>query len=112
MRTTSAVFSAIAATVLGLFGVLMLGASGLSWSGSQFAVLEYADSDDTERTIGIAIGILGLASWLLLSTGLIWLEIRSSRRGRVAVWVVLAAGALLVLGLFVAILSSARPPSP
>lgn len=113
MRTTSALFSAIAATILGLFGVVILGASGLSWSGSGFAILEYSDSDDSERFIGLVMGVLALVSWLLLSVALAWLAGRDSGRGgRVAIWITLSAGVLLVLGLFVAILSSARLPSP
>lgn len=113
MRTTSSVFSAIVATILGLFGVVMLGASGLSWSGSGFAILKYSDSDDSERFIGMVMGALALTAWLLLSAAIAWLGGRNSGRGgRVAIWITLTVGALLVWGLFVEILFSGRLPSP
>ena len=56
----------IAATLIGLFGALMLGLAGLSLAGPGLTVIEYADSDDTERAIGIGMGIIALVVWLVL----------------------------------------------
>lgn len=101
MRTTSAIVTAIAATLVGLFGVGMLTASGLSWVSSGFTVLEYSDSDDGERAIGMTMGALGVVVWLVLSLVLLRPTLGGSGRGgRIAVRLVLAAGAVIVLGFF------------
>lgn len=102
MRTSSAIFTAVAATIAGLLGVGMLTASGLSWVDSGFSVLEYADSDDSERAIGMTMGAVGVGVWLVLSLALVRSTLAGSRRGgRIAVRLVLGAGAMLVLGFFV-----------
>lgn len=101
MRTTSAIVTAIAATIVGLFGVGMLTASGLSWAGSGFTVLEYSDSDDGERAIGMTMGALGVVVWLVLSLVLLRPTVGGpSRGGRIAVLLALGAGAVIVLGFF------------
>ena len=89
----------------------MITASGLSWTGSGLTVLEYADSDDGERVIGMTMGALGIAAWPLLSLILMRLASGvSDRGGRLAVRSVLGVGTALVLGLFIVALAFTRPP--
>lgn len=114
VRIIGGVSLVIAATLLGLFGVLMLGVSGLSWAGPGFTVIQYSDSDDTERSIGIGMGIIALVAWflLLLSASLVGLRGgRPTRARRVAVWIVVGMSAVLVLGLTIVVLSTPPPPS-
>lgn len=53
VRLLGVIVLAIVATLAGLFGVMMLGLSGLTLAGPGLMIIEYSDSDDFERTIGI-----------------------------------------------------------
>ncbi|GAA2902135.1 hypothetical protein [Microbacterium esteraromaticum] len=103
MRTSSAVVAAIALTLVGFLGVMMLAASGLSWAGSGFTIAEYPDSDDSERVIGLTLGALGVALWALVSALMVWGGGPAGQGDRRAVRVVVGAGAVLVVALFVAV---------
>lgn len=79
MRIVGSVSLAIAATFIGLFGTFMLGVAGLSvagpglsWAGPGVTVIEYSDSDDSERAIGIAMGGIALVVWLGLLLSAVW----------------------------------------
>ncbi|MFG6475087.1 hypothetical protein ACFXP7_01725 [Microbacterium sp. P06] len=114
MRIAVSVSLTIAATVLGLFGVLMLGVSGLSWAGPGFTIIEYSDSDDGERSTGIGMGIIALVTWLVavMSAALVGLRGESPRpTQRATVWILLGASAVLVLGLTILVLSTPPPAS-
>ncbi|MGL1400234.1 hypothetical protein ACSTI4_24930, partial [Vibrio parahaemolyticus] len=63
-RTVGAILLTVAATLVGLFGVVMLGAAGLTAAGPGPTVIPSSDSDDSERAIGIAMGVAGLVVWL------------------------------------------------
>jgi hypothetical protein len=104
----------VAATFLGLFGNLMLGLAGLSLAGPGLTVIEYSDSDDTERSIGIGMGVIALVAWLLLlmSAALVGLRGgRPTRARRAAVWIVVGLSAVLVLGILIAVLATPPPLS-
>jgi len=103
MRTGSAVLAAVAMTLVGLFGVIMLTASGLSWAGSGFTIAEYPDSDDSERVIGLTLGALGVAIWALVSALMVWGGGPAGHGDRRAVRVVVGAGAVLVAAIFLAV---------
>lgn len=113
MRIAGSVLLAIVATVLGLAGALMLGVSGLSLAGPGLIVIEYSDSDDFERAIGIGLGIGALVGWLLVLCAAVFVGLRGddppSRGRRVTVWVVAALSAVLTLGLLTAVLSTPPP---
>lgn len=66
VRIVGSVSLVVAATLIGLFGTFMLGVSGLTVAGPGLTVIEYSDSDDSERSIGIGMGIIALAVWLIL----------------------------------------------
>ena len=90
---------------VGLFGAVMLGASGLSWAGPGLTVIPYSDSDDGEQAIGIGMGVVALGSWALLTLAGFFVargrtRTRSSRvvaGGLVAVSVVVVVGATIFL---------------
>ncbi|MCM3501158.1 hypothetical protein M3667_04590 [Microbacterium sp. P26] len=79
MRIAGGIVLVVVATVIGLFGALMLGASGVSWVSG--GVNQYSDSDDSERAIGIAMGVAALIVWALL-TWAAFAAVRGHRRGR------------------------------
>ncbi len=96
----------LAGVVLGLFGVLMLGVTGIYWDGG-LVVPQLSDSDDSERAIAIGMGLAGLGVWAVLSTMGGRVGVRGPRRSRarsVAVWVTLAVSATVVLGAVAVIL--------
>ncbi|MEV7693274.1 helix-turn-helix domain-containing protein [Microbacterium sp. NPDC089189] len=66
MRIAVSVSLTIAGTVVGLLGALSLGLSGLSLAGPGLTIIEYSDSDHGERSIGIAMGVIALATWLVM----------------------------------------------
>lgn len=108
MRIVGSVSLAIAATLLGLFGAFMFGLSGLTLAGPGLTVIEYSDSDDAERSIGIGMGIVALLAWvaLLLPAVLVGLGGDRPTRGRRAtVWIVVGLSAILVLGVLAAVLA-------
>lgn len=114
MRIVGSVALAIAATLLGLFGDAMLGLSGLTLAGPGLRVIEYSDADDSERSIGIGMGVVSLLAWLvlLLSAALVGLRgDRPTRARRTTVWVVVGLSAVLVLGLLTAVLATPPPVS-
>ncbi|WP_460815536.1 hypothetical protein [Microbacterium petrolearium] len=100
------------ATLLGLYGALLLGLSGFSLVGPGPIVIEYSDADDTERSLGIAMGFAALLTWLVALPlgGVVGLggDDRSHAR-RVRTWILLGASALLVLALTIAVLSISPP---
>ena len=101
MRIVGSLILALAGTVVGLFGALMLALAGVHWD-SGLVVAQLSDSDDSERAIGIAMGVAGLAGWAALSFIAAYAGLggqRPSRVRRIAVWT--------TLGLGVAILASA-----
>lgn len=118
VRIVGSASLAAAATLIGLFGTLMLGAagltlvgSGLAWAGPGVTVIEYSDSDDTERAIGIGMGIIALVVWLVLLLSALLLGIRGgrpTRERRGTVWIVVGLSTVLVLGTLTAVL--ATPP--
>lgn len=102
----------IAATLIGLFGALMLGLAGLSLAGPGLTVIEYADSDDTERAIGIGMGIIALVVWLvlLLSAVLVGLGgVHPKRERRATVWSIVGLSTVLVMGALIAVLATPPP---
>lgn len=102
----------IAATLIGLFGALMLGLAGLSLAGPGVTVIEYADSDDTERAIGIGMGIIALVVWLvlLLSAVLVGLGgVHPKRERRATVWSIVGLSTVLVMGALIAVLATPPP---
>jgi hypothetical protein len=113
VRIVGSVSLVIAATPFGLFGALMLGVSGLTMAGPGLTIIEYSDADDSERSLGIRMGLFALVAWLLLllSGALVGLRGDPSRRTRrTSIRVVIAVSAVLVLGLTIAVLSI--PPAP
>lgn len=114
MRIVGSISLAIAATLVGLLGSFMLGLAGLSLASPGLAVIEYSDSDDTERSIGIGMGIVALVAWLmlLLSAALVGLRGgRSTRARRATVWILVGLSMVLVLGALVAVLATPPPLS-
>lgn len=114
MRIVGSVSLTIAATLIGLVGNLMLGLAGLSLAGPGLTVIEYSDSDDTERSIGIGMGIIALAAWLilLLSATLVGLRGgRPTRMRRATVWILVGLSTVLVLGTLIAVLATPPPLS-
>ncbi len=114
MRITGALLLSVAATLSGLLGVLMLGASGLTLAGPGITVIPYSDSDDSERAIGLAMGALGLGIWIIGLIGAALVGLRGSRSGRgrrVIVGITLAIAAAVVLAGLIAVLSVAAPAS-
>jgi len=119
VRIVGCVSLTVAATLLGLFGNLMLGAagltfagSGLSWAGPGVTVIEYSDSDDTERAIGIGMGIIALTAWLALLASAALVGLRGGRptsARRATVWIVVGLSMVLVLGTLTAVLSTPPP---
>ena len=114
MRTFGSIALAVVATLLGLLGTLMLGLSGLSLAGPGFTVIDYSDSDDGERAIGIGMGVFALVAWLSLTflAGYAGLGGEGPTRARrVAVWIVLGLSSVLVMGALVAVLATPPPHS-
>lgn len=114
MRITGAIALTLLAALAGLFGVLMLGASGLTVAGPGVTVIPYSDSDDSERAIGLAMGAVGLGIWVvgLIGAALVGLRGARPRTGRrVVVGIALALGAAVVLAGLIAVLSVAPPVS-
>lgn len=121
MRIVGSVSLATIATLIGLFGNLMLGAAGLSFAGPglSFAgpgvtVIEYSDSDDTERAIGIGMGIIALVVWLVLLLSAVLVGVRGggpTRARRATVWIVVGLSTVLVLGTSIAVLATPPPLS-
>lgn len=114
MRIVGSVFLAIAATLVGLFGTLMLGLAGLSLAGPGLTVIEYSDSDDTERAIGIGMGVVALTAWLILLLPAALVGLRGDRpthARRATVWIIVGLSAALVLGTLIAVLATPPPLS-
>ncbi|MCP1430251.1 MFS family permease [Microbacterium foliorum] len=121
MRIVGSVSLAIAATFIGLFGTFMLGVAGLSvagpglsWAGPGVTVIEYSDADDSERTIGIAMGGIALVVWLGLLLSAVWVGLhgsRPTRAWRASIWIVMGLSAVLVLGALIAVLATPPPLS-
>lgn len=112
MRIIGSVALVTVATLVGLFGDLMLGAAGLSLAGPGLTVIEYSDSDDAERAVGIGMGIIALGVWLLLllAAALVGLLGERPTRGRrVTVWIVVGLSLVLVLGMLIAVLATPPP---
>ncbi|WP_256977568.1 hypothetical protein [Microbacterium sp. Yaish 1] len=111
VRIAGSLLLTLAATVAGLFGLLMLGLSGLYWDGG-FLLREFSDSDDLERAVGVTMGIAGLAGWAGLSVTAALVGLRGRRPSRArsaAVWATLAFGAVVLLGATIFVLTSNRP---
>ena len=116
MRILGSVSLAAAAMLTGLFGTLMLGAAGLSltgpglsWAGPGVTVIEYSDSDDTERAFGIGMGIIALVFWLVLTLSAVLVGLRGghhTRGQRATVWIVVGLSTALVLGSLIAVLAT------
>ena len=114
MRIVGSVSLTIAATLLGLLGSLFLDLAGLSLAGPGATVIEYSDSDDGERSIGIGMGIAALVAWLvlLLSAALVGLRgPRPTRARRATVRIAVGLSAVLVLGVLIAVLATQPPAS-
>ena len=114
VRIVGSVLLAIAATIVGLFGDFMLGLSGLTLAGPGLTVIEYSDADDTERAIGIGMGIVALLIWLVLVLSAVLVGLggdRPTRARRATVWVVVGLSAVLVLGVLTAVLATPPPVS-
>ncbi len=112
VRIVGSAFLAIAATLIGLFGNLMLGAAGLSLAGPGLTVIEYSDSDDTERAIGIGMGVIALVFWLVLLPSAVLVGLRGSRptrERRATVWIIAGLSTALVLGMLIAVLATPPP---
>lgn len=119
VRIVGSTFLAIAATLIGLLGNLMLGAAGLSlagpglsWAGPGATVIEYSDSDDTERAIGIGMGIIALAVWLVLLLAAVLVGLRGdrpTRERRATVWILVGLSTVLVLAMLIAVLATPPP---
>ncbi len=108
-RTVGAILLAVAATLVGLFGVVMLGAAGLTAAGPGLTVIPYSDSDDSERAIGIAMGVAGLVAWLagFLSAAAVGFRgTRPSRGRRITVSIVLGISSIVMLAALIAVLSA------
>ncbi|GAA2941972.1 hypothetical protein GCM10010458_28800 [Microbacterium luteolum] len=114
MRIVGSVSLATAATLIGLFGNLMLGLAGLSLAGPGVTVIEYSDSDDSERAIGIGMGIIALVVWLVLLFPAVLVGLRGgrpTRARRATVWIVVGLSTVLVLGTLFAVLATPPPLS-
>ena len=117
VRIVVSVSLATAATLIGLFGNFMLGLSGLSLAGPGLTVIEYSDSDDAERAIGIGMGSLALVVWLVLLLSAVHVGVgggrptRPTRARRATVWIVVGLSAVLVLGTLIAVLATPPPLS-
>lgn len=112
VRIVGSVSLTIAATLIGLFGSLMLGAAGLSLSGPGLTVIEYSDSDDSERAIAIGMGIIALVVWLVLLLSAVLVGLggdRPTRGRRVTVWIVVGLSTVLVLGMLITVLATPPP---
>ena len=114
MRIVGGVSLATAATLIGLFGNLMLGLAGLSLAGPGLTVIEYSDSDATERAIGIGMGIIALVIWLVLLLSAVLVGLRggrTTRARRATVWIVVGLSTVLVLGTLFVVLATPPPLS-
>ena len=114
MRITGAIALTVLAALAGVFGVLMLGASGLTLAGPGMTVIPYSDSDDSERANGIAMGAVGLGIWVVGLIGAAVVGLRGSQPGRgrrVVVGIALAIAAAVVLAGLIAVLSVSAPVS-
>lgn len=114
VRIVGSVSLVVAATLIGLFGTFMLGVSGLTLAGPGLTVIEYSDSDDSERSIGIGMGVIALVVWLILLASAALAGLSGgpqTRMRRVTVWIVVGLGATLVLGVLVAVLATPPPLS-
>ncbi|MGW8484529.1 hypothetical protein ACWGJP_15470 [Microbacterium sp. NPDC055903] len=114
MRIVGSVFLAVAAMLVGLFGIVMFGVSGLTLAGPGLTVIEYSDSDDGERSIGIGMGVVALVVWLALLVAAALVGLRGERpthARRVTAWIVVGLSAALVLGALVAVLATPPPLS-
>jgi membrane protease YdiL (CAAX protease family) len=114
VRIVGSVSLAIAGALIGLFGTFMLALSGLTLAGPGLTVIEYSDSDDSERAIGIAMGGIALVVWLVLLLSAVWVGLhgsRPTRARRATVWIVGGLSAVLVLGALIAVLATPPPLS-
>lgn len=114
MRIVGSVSLATAATLIGLFGTLMLGLAGLSLAGPGLTVIEYSDSDDAERAIGIGMGSIALAVWLVLLLSAVLVGLHGghpTRARRATVWIVVGLSTVVVLGTLIAVLAAPPPLS-
>jgi hypothetical protein len=95
---------------VGLFGAVMLGASGLSWAGPGLTVIPYSDSDEGERAIGIGMGVVALGVWGVLTLmGFFVARGRTrTRSSRVTAGVLVAVSVIVVLG--ATIFATSTPP--
>jgi hypothetical protein len=112
MRFAGAILLVVAATLGGLFGLLMLGASGLTFAGPGITAIPYSDADDSERAIGITTGAMGVGIWIvgLVIAWVVGLRGAELGRGRrVGVWMALALGTAVVLAGLIAVLSVPPP---
>ncbi len=106
MRIAGSLILALAGTIVGLFGVLMLGLAGVHWDNG-LVVAQLSDSDDTERTLGIAMGVFGLMGWAGLLCAAAYAGLggqRPSRARRIVIWTMLGLGVAIVAGAFVFVL--------
>jgi hypothetical protein len=109
VRLIGAIALAIIATIAGLFGIMLLGLSGLTLAGPGLMVIEYSDADDFERSAGIVMGFVALATWLLLIVTAVIVGLTGPRPGRawrVAVWISAGLSTALVLTCLAIVLST------
>jgi len=74
---------------------------------------EYSDSNDTERSISIGMGIVALVAWLMLLLSAAFVRLRdgrSKRARRATVRILVGLSTVLVLGALIAVLAT-PPPS-
>ena len=111
MRIVGGIVLVVVAVFVGLFGALMLGASGLSWAGPGLTVIPYSDSDDGERAIGIGMGVVALGVWALLTlAGFFVARGRTrTRSSRVVAGVLVAVSVVVVLGATIFVTSTPPP---
>ena len=112
VRIVGSVSLATAATLIGLFGNLMLGVAGLSLAGPGLIVIQYSDSDDSERAIGVGMGVIALVVWLVLLLSAVLLGLRGgrpTRARRATVWIVVGLSMVLVLGTLIPVLATPPP---
>ena len=115
MRIAGAVLLGFGATLVGLFGAACFGLAGLILTGSGFEVLQYSDSDDSERGLLIGFGVMSLVAWLIglgLSAAVCLTGPEMGRRARrIALGSIVAVSAVAVVGLVSAALLTSPPPS-
>lgn len=92
----------------------MLGLAGLSLAGPGLTVIEYSDSDDSERAIGIGMGVIALVVWLVLLLSAALVGLRGGRptgARRVTVWIIVGLSTVVVVGTLIAVLATPPPLS-